>query len=453
MKNNKMYSLHTDFYQLKMIFANVILGKGNEKVGFEGFVREIKDRVNPYTNFYIFDGEYEIKEFMENFKNEIKSEEFINTFIELIEGKLPQENKNELISLFKTNYKKLDFDFNFKVMENGQKVFVGVPVYQFYGARAFGQLIETFGTNIYNGKTGLATVKWLIKNNYDLKITKEEVQFLTDLLNNKEETLKIYEKEIEEKSKTIRNVTDKIILEAGFRRSPNYETALIASKIAIKNGWEGTSNTSGYFDCSVDINKINGTIAHAFIMGFKTEREAFLAIDKIFPGESPPVDTYNVENCLKLIKEMIINKEIKPFKDVRIDSSPLDEYCFKSTEILNGLNINNYISGDISEEVLKNFDERNISYKKAMIGTKLVYPKKIYDNINPGFVYKLVKQEIDGEVIYPEKKSTGKSNVPGLKHIVYDEKNNVINVYSKTDKFGFENYINIKDDVKINFVD
>ncbi len=453
MKNNKMYSLHTDFYQLKMIFANVILGKGNEKVGFEGFVREIKDRVNPYTNFYIFDGEYEIKEFMENFKNEIKSEEFINTFIELIEGKLPQENKNELISLFKTNYKKLDFDFNFKVMENGQKVFVGVPVYQFYGARAFGQLIETFGTNIYNGKTGLATVKWLIKNNYDLKITKEEVQFLTDLLNNKEETLKIYEKEIEEKSKTIRNVTDKIILEAGFRRSPNYETALIASRVAIKNGWEGTSNTSCYFDGSVDISKINGTMAHAFIMGFKTEREAFIALDKIFPGDSPPVDTYNVYNSLEMIKEMVTNKEIRPFKDVRIDSSPLDVYCIKANEVLQNLNISNYISGDISEEVLQDFDERKIPYKKAMIGTKLVYPKKVYDNINPGFVYKLVKQEIDGEIIYPEKKSTGKSNVPGLKYVVYDEKNNVINVHSKTDKFGFENYINIKDDVKINFVD
>lgn len=452
-KKNRMVSLLSDYYQYKMIFANVILGKGNEEVGFEGFVRDIKGMVNQYTNFYIFAGEKEVKQYIKQFKKEIKTKKFLKTFIKLIKDKVTSPDKDELIKKFKKNFKKLNFDFDFTVMKDGDKIFKNIPVFQYRGPRVWGQLIETYVTNIYNGKSGLATLKWLKNNGYDIHIDDKSFEFINDLLDNKTEALNIYRTAVDEKAKEFRESTNKIILEAGFRRAPNYQTALIATETAIKNGWEGTSNTSAYFDGNVDLSKINGTIAHAFIMGFKTEKEAILGLNKIFPETSMPVDTYNVINCVNTIKEMVLNKEIKPLKDVRIDSSPLDLYCIQTNEILKDINIDNYISGDVTCEMLIDFDKREIPYRKAMVGTKFVYAIPVLEKINCGFVYKLVKQEINGETIYPEKKSTDKSNVPGLKYIVHNKEENIIYVHNKQNKFGFVNYNNIKNDVIVKFMD
>lgn len=86
MKNLK--SLQTDFYQLSMIAAYIFNDKANNKVGFEGFVRHIKPAVNPNENFYIFNGEQEIIKYIEIVKQEIMTEEFKETFLELIMPKV-----------------------------------------------------------------------------------------------------------------------------------------------------------------------------------------------------------------------------------------------------------------------------------------------------------------------------------------------------------------------------
>lgn len=452
--------LNTDLYQLKMIFANVVLGYGNNRTGFEGFFRHIKKEVNPFTNFYIFDGEKEVIDFMEKVKLEIIDPKLPNTIVEIIEHTITADNKNELIEIFKENWKKLTFDFDYNVVPNGTKIFPLVPVFQFNGPNVFGQPIETMVTNIYNGKTALKTINYLIDKGYNYKITTEDFNYISGIIAENEIALNRYFNEIRERALAYRNCTNKILLEAGFRRAPNFKCAYNIAKIALECGFNGTSNTSLLFNNDARKDQIGGTMAHAFVMGMENERMAFKMWDKFFKGTNFLVDTYDVDNAIDTIIDLINNKEISVPMDVRIDSDPLDVYARNITKKLNdnGFNAENYLSGDMTVFKITKYENEGVPFKKVMIGTKLVYGdnESIVQMLNCGFVYKVVEVDIikDNKIttIYPEKKATGKSNYTGLKDVIYNDITNTLNVYTRTKNFGFTNLNNIDFNPTINFI-
>lgn len=448
MKNFKF--LHTDFYQISMGFAYVVEGINTQVTGFEGFVRHVKPATNPDENFYIFDGEAQVIEYMETIREELKDPELLETFIELIEPKITAPNKDELIQKFRENWKTIDTNFEYTVVPNGTVVFPLVPVFQYRGDKFVGQIIETYITNIYNGRTGLATLKYLKENGSD-SISDSDYNFLTGIMNGEPEEVAVYIDMLTEKAKEFRKSTDKILLEASFRRAPSFLTANIASLVAIKYGWNGTSNVSNLLSGDLCSSQVGGTTAHSWVMSFNKEEDAYRAWDKIFPGTTMLIDTYDVENAARMIKKMIEADEITPPNEVRIDSDPLDEYA-KLVDNIFDSKMNIYVSGDMSVEKFNNFNNNSIPYSKAMVGTKYVYDDKIVAKLNCGFVYKIVEFERDGEIIRPEKKSTGKKNYPGLKAIIYDNENDILNVYTVTHKgFGFTNIKNITSTTKVVF--
>jgi len=450
---NKIWNFFdTDFYQITMGFSYVISGKNQEKTGFEGFVRNIKPIINPNEDFYIFDGENEVHEFMKKIKEELNNPEISNKFIELVESKITSKNKEELIKKFRENWESIDTDFEYNVISNGTIVKDFVPVFQFYGDKMIGQMIETPITNIYNGKTGLKTLKYL-SNKGLIKIPSSELKYLEGIMDSNVEDIKQYKKELKEKAKEFRDSTTDILLEAAFRRSPSFHTALIATEVAIEEGWNGTSNVAAYQRKIIKKDKIGGSMAHAFVMSYNTEKQAIIDYDKIFPGTTILIDTYDVVECIKIIIEMVNSGEITKPNMVRIDSEPLEGYIEEVGNILkdNNVDIGIFISGDMTPQRLKELKD----YKASMAGTKYVYFNDILSKINCGFVYKIVQYEQNindkKQVFYPEKKATGKKNYTGLKNCKYDINNNKLFISGHTNYFGLNHINKINQDTEIVF--
>ncbi len=451
MKNFKF--LRTDFYQISMGFAYIVAGLNTQKTGFEGFVRHVKAATNPNKNFYIFDGETEVREYMEAIRAELRDPELVETFIELVAPKITAPNKDELIQKFRENWKTVDTDFEYSVIPNGTKVFPLVPVFQYSGDKMVGQMIETFVTNIYNGRTGLATLKYLLEKG-DESISAVDFGWLSGIMSGDRDALGVYSDILTDQAKKFRASTDKILLEAAFRRAPSFETAKMASKIAIANGWNGTSNVATVLDGDLDASKIGGTMAHSWVMCFKDESESFRVWDKIFPGTTMLIDTYSVEKAALSIKNMIDSGEIIAPKEVRIDSDPLDVYANNVKAIL-GDKVNVYVSGDMDVEKFEAFNADNVPYSKAMAGTKYVYADETIAKLNCGFVYKIVQYtDESGEIVKPEKKSTGKSNYAGLKNGSFDKETNTLTVnFSKmNDSIGFFNLDGMDESTKVVFI-
>lgn len=450
MKNFKF--LNTDFYQISMGFAYIVEGINKQTTGFEGFIRHIKPAVTPNGNFYIFDGADEVNEFIATVREELKDHELVETFIELIKPKITAPNKEELIQKFRDNWKEIDTDFEFTVVPNGTIVFPYVPVFQFRGDKMIGQMLETYVTNIYNGRTGLATIKYLKDNGLASFISDEEYDFIKGIMNNDEKALTQYARMLDDTAKDFRYATNKTLLEAAFRRCPSFETAKMASEAAIMNGWDGTSNVSVVLNGRYDSSKIGGTMAHAFVMSYEKEEDAFIAWDKIFPGTTMLIDTYDVENAAKMIDRLVTLGKITLPKEVRIDSDPLETYTIMVNIIFGG-KVGVFVSGDMNVEKFESFDKIDLPYTKAMAGTKYVYNSMIVEKLNSGFVYKIVEFEKDGKLIRPEKKANGKKNYSGLKHIVYDDVTDTLEVRMGTPAFGYRNINKATPNTNVRFVE
>jgi len=415
----------TDYYQFTMSLAYLIAGKANETTGFESFIRHIKKDVNPIDECYIFSGSEEVYDFIKKVEEEINDENFFDSFWNIVEKTVREEKKEEFYQIAKDNFERMDKVFEYTIIPEGSVVKPYVPVFQFKGPKMIGQMIETKITNIVNGQTGFRSFACYGKN--------EILSSLADILfpNERNQTaINEYETKIRDRAIEYRKSTSKVILEAGYRRAPNEEIAIMASKIAMEEGWNGTSNVAAYTKGYVDINAIGGTMAHAFIMSFEDEIEAFKVWNDIYPNSTILVDTYDTIEAVK----KLIDYNIKP-STVRIDSGNLKEMSYKVREILDNANwtdVKIFISGDITPDMLKEFEEESVPFDITMAGTKYVNIDEMV-HVNAGFVYKIVEYEKNGKRYFPIKKATGKSNYPGLKAVHF---NGDISVNIKED-FGF----------------
>jgi nicotinate phosphoribosyltransferase len=433
---------NTDFYQISMALVYLTTGKNVEKTGFEGFIRHINSDVNSFGNWYIFDGETEVKEYMEEIRSEMNNPWTMRKFWKLVKPKVTAPDIDKVKKGFIRGWRTIDSDFKYNVMKNGTIVKPHVPVFQYWGDKFIGQIIETKITNIYNGRTALATIKKLQEDKI-IDIPDEEMTYLDGLVNETIDSLSIFENEIKRRAKEFRRSTNKILLEAGFRRAPSHAVANIASRVAIESGWNGTSNTTIVNNNEFNDTVIGGTMAHAFVMSFDREIDAFKAWNEVFPNTTILIDTYDVGNAIKSMIRHGINT-----KEVRIDSEPLDEYAFNVKKELNHV-VDSFLSGDISPSKLIDYEEKDVPFSKVMAGTKYVYFDDVIAMLNSKFVYKIVQYEKDGKTFYPEKKSNGKKMFSGLKTVVYNVQQKRCEVSVEKDSFGYANIDEIEPDCDV----
>ena len=412
--------LQTDFYQLSMAFAYTLLGRANMQVGFEAFTRKINTNIEPSGNFYIFDGEFKIRNFIEDIREEIHHSLFPFVFAGLIRDKIAKDKREEFIAEFINKYDSLDKDFQFNVINNGSKIFPYVPVFQYKGPIWIGQLLETMICNLVNGRIAYETFS-IYGDKYSQSMFREHMMVLKEGDVGDRRFVE-YRDALKRRAGEYRLATDKTLLEAAFRRAPSFEIARLASQIALDVGWDGTSNVSiafhekGGVDYGADLMKIGGTMAHSFVMSYRSEEKAFKDWNSIFPRSTILIDTYD---CLEAAKTLT-RLNIVP-KEVRIDSDPLIENVLDvkehfDKEFKDFAKVGFFLSGDMTPESIRELEKKNVPFTKIMAGTKYVHLDPL-ELLNAGLVYKLVQVEDEYGIFYPEKKAKGKKNYPGLKKV------------------------------------
>ncbi|MBS3146405.1 nicotinate phosphoribosyltransferase [Candidatus Woesearchaeota archaeon] len=363
--NQENIALLTDLYQLTM--GQVYLAQNKNDIStFDLFVRDLpKER-----GYLIAAGLEQVVDYLQNLKF---SKESINTLRSL--------------NLFSESYIKYLEDFHFSgslyAVPEGTPIFSNEPILRIQAPRIEAQLIETLILNVINYQTSVAT-----------KASR-----------------------VVDKAKTH-------VVEFGLRRAPSPQAGLYASRAAFIGGCSATSNVAAYQEFEIPVR---GTMAHALIMSFAKEEEAFDAFLKEFPQSGIfLVDTYDTLEATKNLK-----KYGSKVKGVRLDSGDKKDLSFKVREILDEQGLENtkiFVSDDLNEYKIEALSNAKSPIDMYGVGTEIVIPKDI-PTISG--VYKLAEDSAGPKI----KLSTNKSTLPGTKQIFRYEKNGL---YVK-DIIGFEN--------------
>jgi len=332
------YGLLTDLYQLTMGYGYWKTGKAEQKAVFNLFFRKL-----PFKNGYaVAAGLATAIEFLQNFKY---SEEDIQY--------LAQLKGNDGKPLFEQGYldylAKLSFTGDIDAVEEGEIVFPHQPILKVTAPLIQAQLIETGLLCIMNFQTLIAT----------------------------------------KASRVVSICGDDEVLEFGLRRAQGIDGALAASRAAYIGGCHATSNVLAgkMYDIPV-----KGTHAHAWVMAFETELEAFEQYANVLPNNCVfLVDTYDTVEGVK--NAVIVGKKLKEkgytFAGIRLDSGDLADLSIKARKILDEAGFKDakiVASNDLDEYVISDLKKQGAVITVWGVGTNLVTAK---DQPALGGVYKL----------------------------------------------------------------
>ncbi|MFC4324211.1 nicotinate phosphoribosyltransferase [Litchfieldia salsa] len=357
-------TLHTDKYQINMIYAHWKMNRHNNIRVFDAYFRK-----NPFHNGYsVFAG-------LERIIHYINSLRFSEDDIEYL--KTQPENYDEG---FLDELRNLKFTGTLYSVMEGAIIFPNEPIIR-VEARIFeAQLIETALLNFMNYQTLIAT-----------------------------------------KASRIKQVApDDLFFEFGTRRAQEADAAIWGSRAAYIAGFDGTSNMES--GKRFGIPSI-GTHAHSWVMDFESEIEAFRAYADVFPDKTVLlVDTYDtlksgIPNAIKVGQEL----EAKGYKlkGIRLDSGDLSYFSKKARKMLDqaGLDYVSIIaSNDLDENVILDLKFQGAKIDSWGVGTQLITAA---DNPSLGGVYKLVARK-EKERYEPVIKISGnpeKVTTPGLKTV------------------------------------
>jgi nicotinate phosphoribosyltransferase len=203
---------------------------------------------------------------------------------------------------------------------------------------------------------------------------------------------------------------DRPVIEMGSRRT-DAEAAVAAARAAWIVGFASTSNLEAGRSYGIPTA---GTAAHAFVLGYRDEREAFAAqVAALGLDTTLLVDTFDTEMGIRHAVE-VAGPQLGA---VRIDSGDLGEEARRARKLLDDLGATStriVVTGDLDEESLRVMaDAPADSYG---VGTSVVTGGGAP---TAGFVYKLVSaagSSEDGSPQFPvAKRSPGKATVGGRK--------------------------------------
>lgn len=366
-KMNKTYvddslALHTDLYELNMIYTHWKKGNHEKNAVFEVYYRE-----NPFGMGYtIFAG-------LERVIQYISDLHFNESDIDYLREELNFPDD------FLTFLKEWKFRGTVRAYKEGEVAFANEPLIQVEGPLVDCQLIETALLNIVNFQTLIATKAAQIKT----------------------------------------AAGDDPVMEFGARRAQEFDAALWGARATYIGGCDSTSNTRA---AKVFGMPASGTHAHALVQAYRDEYKAFKAYAETHKDCVFLVDTYHtinsgVPNAIKVAKEM--GDKIN-FVGVRLDSGDLsylskrvrqqlDEAGFPDAKI--------FVSNDLDAETILNLKMQGAKIDVWGVGTKMI---TAYDQPALGAVYKIVSVEGADEEMHHTLKLTAnaaKISTPGKKQV------------------------------------
>jgi len=210
---------------------------------------------------------------------------------------------------------------------------------------------------------------------------------------------------------------ERTVVDFGARRAHGFGAAMLATRAAWIAGLDGTSNVAAAQRLGIPVL---GTAAHAFIMSFEQERDAFALYHRLYPKHCVLlIDTYDtLEGCRRAAA---VGDDLK---GVRLDSGDLGQLAKDCRALLDARGLTDtkiVASGDLNEDKITALLAGGAPIDSFGVGTELVTSR---DQPALGGVFKLV-QRTDGDLRIPVMKlSKNKITWPGPKqvHRVFDER-------------------------------
>ncbi len=361
-KDLNMYSddslvLHTDAYQINMIYTYWKQGIDQKPVVFEAYFRKM-----PFNNGYvIFSGLERIVKIL----NQLK---FTDDDIDYLQSLDLYDTE------FLTYLKNWHLTATIRSAYEGEVMFNNEPLLQVEGPLVDAQLLETLLLNIINFQTLIAT-----------------------------------------KAARIASVTNgDPLLEFGTRRAQELDAALWGTRAAFIGGFDATSNVRAGKLFNIPIS---GTHAHALVQAYHNDYDAFHAYAATHKNVVFLVDTFDtlksgVPNAIKVAREF--GDKIN-FQGVRIDSGDMAYLSKKVRIMLDEAGFTNakiYASNDLDENTILNLKIQGAKIDVWGVGTKLI---TAYDQPALGAVYKMVS--IDGDDTIKLSNNVEKISTPGKKQV------------------------------------
>lgn len=363
--NNEDYALLTDLYQLAMAQGYWACGKLEEQGCFHVFFRE-----TPFKGgFAIASGMDHVAEMLEAFSFSDGDLAYLAS-IEAPGGGRMFDPK------FLEYLRTLTLDVDIDAVREGTVVFANDPLLRITGPILQCQLLETQILNCINFETLTAT-----------------------------------------KAARICLEAQTPVAEFGLRRAQGESGGLRASRASIVGGCASTSNVLAGKKFNVPVS---GTHAHAWVMAFDDELEAFRAYARAFPTNCVLlVDTYDISQGL--INAITVGLEMKErgqhLNGVRIDSGDLAWRAKQARRMLDEAGLYDtgvVLSNDLDEYTIKSIRDSGAHVASWGVGTKLA---TAYDQPALGGVYKLAAKRVGDGSWKPCMKVTGQSSkqtVPGV---------------------------------------
>lgn len=357
-------ALHTDKYQITMMYAHWKNGTHQKKRAFDLYFRHL-----PFGNGYaVFAGLERAVQYLENLRFTEEDIAFL--------ARQPERYDPEFLDLLRT----FRFQGDVYAVPEGTIVFPNEPLLRLEGNVMELQLVETALLNFIGYQTLIAT-----------------------------------------KAARIRTVAgDDLIMEFGTRRAQESAAAVWGARAAYLAGFDATSNVRAGERFGIPII---GTHSHSWVQDFENELEAFRAFARAFPEQSVLlVDTYDtlrsgVPHAIQVGLEL--KRQGKRLAGIRLDSGDLSYLSKQARKMLDeaGLTDTRIVaSSDLDENTILNLKAQGACIDSWGIGTKLI---TAYDQPALGAVYKMVARMEQGQWIPTIKISSNPEKVttPGLKNV------------------------------------
>lgn len=357
-------ALHTDKYQINMMYAHWVHGTHRQRAVFDMYFRKL-----PFGNgFAVFAGLERVVAYI----RELRFTEEDIAFLRTQEERYPESFLDEL--------RKFRFSGHLHAAAEGALVFPNEPILRVEGPIFEAQLVETAVLNFINYQTLIAT-----------------------------------------KAARIKQVApDDVLMEFGTRRAQEADAAVWGARAAYIGGFHATANLRVGMLFGIPVK---GTHAHSWVQFHDSEEESFRRFAEALPDQSTLlVDTYDtlksgVPNAIRIARELVTRG--KRLDAIRLDSGDLaylskraramlDEAGFQDVRIV--------ASNDLDENIIFNLKAQGACIDVWGVGTQLITAA---DQPSLGGVYKLAAREKDGgyEPVIKISGNPEKVTNPGVKEV------------------------------------
>ncbi len=357
--------LHTDKYQVNMMYAHWFHNTADRKAVFDLYFRKL-----PFGNGYaVFAGLERAVDYLLNLR-------FTDDDLQYLAKQ--EENYDPA---FLEQLKHFKFSGSVLAIPEGSLVFPNEPLLRIEARLFEAHLIETALLNFINFQTLIATKAARIKH----------------------------------------AAGDDILMEFGARRAHEADAALWGARSAYISGFHATSHMLAGRRFGIPTA---GTHAHSWIQSQGDEEEAFRKYAAALPDQTTLlVDTYHtlrtgIPNAIRIGKEM--EEQGKRLKAIRLDSGDLAYLSIQARKMLDDAGLHDVkivASSDVDEDTIFNLKGQGARIDSWGVGTRLITAG---NEPALGGVYKMAaRMNGQGEYVPTVKLSSNpdKMTTPGLKRV------------------------------------